>query len=319
MTAAKKVFLSYSTVDRAFAERFARALVGHGVDVWYDKWEIGPGDSLVERIFEEGLRDAEAFVVILSGASVRSAWVREELSIAVIQRISKLTRIIPVLWEDVEIPTSLRALRWVDMRTHFDEGIREIVNVLHGATEKPPVGALPAHLSTLPESVAGLSRLATSVGRSLLDSTPVDEAFGRAVLNTTLAESLHLTPTELNDAVDELETQGLAKTNNELNTHPYAFRFVEPTYLLYHAFEDGLSYRPLEDVRVAIAAIAALSTATGSALAEQTGLSVGRLNRAVDYIRDHGYADVIQALGSAPYSFYRAESSRVTRQLAERQ
>ena len=317
MTLDKKLFISYSHSDREFAEKFATALRAQGQDVWFDAWEIGPGDSIVKKIFEEGLRNAAAFAVVLSKESAASKWVREELSVATIRRIEDLTRVIPLLKEDVELPTALRALHWVDMRTDFDGGVRAVLNVLHGVSDKPPMGVLPAHLRAVVEPVGGLSRLATRVGAHLLAVTPVDESFIRAVLNTDLAEALTLTPLEVNDAVDELETNGLAETNNEFGTHPFSFRFVEATYLLYHTFEDILSYNPAEDVRTVIAAVAALNEAEGEALTQHTGLSHGRLNRAMDYIKDHGYADVLLTLGTAPYSFHSASATRLTRQMAQ--
>src|SRR5690349_14311039 len=169
MTLSKKLFISYSHRDEAFAKKFATALHQQGQPVWLAEWEIGPGDSLVDKIFEEGLRDAGAVAVLLSKESVKSKWVREELSVAMIKRIENLTRLIPILIEDVELPTALRALHWVDMRSNFDEGVRAIVNVLSGVSEKPPVGAPPGHLKRLSEPVSGLSRLASTVGRYLLE------------------------------------------------------------------------------------------------------------------------------------------------------
>lgn len=36
-----------------------------------------PGDSLVDKIFEEGLKEAQAVIVVLSRISVEKPWVRE--------------------------------------------------------------------------------------------------------------------------------------------------------------------------------------------------------------------------------------------------
>src|SRR4051812_47351201 len=119
MISGKGLFISYSHSDREFAERLAIELNAQGQEVWIDRWDISPGDSIVRKIFEEGLAQAGAFAVVLSKESVRSKWVREELDVATIRRIEDLTRVIPILKEDVEIPTSLRALHWVDMRNDF--------------------------------------------------------------------------------------------------------------------------------------------------------------------------------------------------------
>ncbi|MEE9905973.1 MAG: toll/interleukin-1 receptor domain-containing protein [Chlorobium sp.] len=314
MTSDKKLFISHSHKDHDFAERLARELMSQGQDVWLDKWEIQPGDSIVSKIFEEGLSNAAAFAIVLSKESVRSKWVRDELNIATIRRIEDLTRVIPLLKEDVEIPTALRTLHWIDMRSDFARGVRAIYNVLHGISEKPSLGETPAHLQSLIKPVAGLSRIASSVGLYLLNASDVDEPFIRGIRNKELSESLSLAPVEVNDAVDELESQGLAETDNELGTHPFVFGFVTATYLLFHALSDFLSYSPQDDVRVVLSAVAALEKTDGTVLQSHTHLSPGRLNRAVDYIKDYGYADVLFALGTAPYRFSEVKATRITRQ-----
>jgi hypothetical protein len=314
MSSGKKLFISHSLKDRDFAERLARDLLKNGQDVWLDKWEIQPGDSIVNKIFEEGLANASAFAIVLSKESVRSKWVREELNIATISRIENLTRVIPLLKEDVDIPTALRTLHWVDMRSDFEGGVRAILNVLAGTSNKPPLGEIPAHLQSITEPVAGLSRIASTVGRYLLNATDVDEPFLRRIRNNELATTLGFTPTEVNDAVDELVSQGLAETDNTMGTHPFDFGFVEATYLLFHALSGFLSYSPRYDVKVVLSAVAALENVDGSKLEKFTGLTPGRLNRAVDYIKDHGYAKVFLALGTAPYGFMEVRATRATRQ-----
>ena len=77
-----KVFISHASEDkerllRAFATKLRQEA---GVDAWVDEWEIYPGDSLVQKIFEEGVKDAEAVIIVLSEHSVDKPWVREELS-----------------------------------------------------------------------------------------------------------------------------------------------------------------------------------------------------------------------------------------------
>ena len=98
-----KAFLSYSHADQRFAERLAEALMAQGQDIWFDKWDIGPGDSIIRKIFEEGLAKAIAFIVVLSKESVKSRWVKEELDVATLRRIEELIKVIPVLKEDVEV------------------------------------------------------------------------------------------------------------------------------------------------------------------------------------------------------------------------
>ena len=60
-----KTFISYSHSDKDIAIKLSENLRKNGIEVWIDKWEILPGDSLVQKIFEEGLSGIDAFIVIL--------------------------------------------------------------------------------------------------------------------------------------------------------------------------------------------------------------------------------------------------------------
>lgn len=81
-------FISHATEDKAdFVLPFATALRKNGIEAWVDEWEIRAGDSLVQRIFEEGIRNADVIVVVLSKISTSKKWVREELDAALVKRI----------------------------------------------------------------------------------------------------------------------------------------------------------------------------------------------------------------------------------------
>src|ERR1039458_4377114 len=43
---APKAFISHATLDHPFVEKFAADLRANGVDAWFSKWEIKPGDSI---------------------------------------------------------------------------------------------------------------------------------------------------------------------------------------------------------------------------------------------------------------------------------
>jgi len=58
-----KVFISHASEDKdRFVLAFAEKLRARGIDAWLDKWEMYPGDSLVEKIFEEGIKQAQAII-----------------------------------------------------------------------------------------------------------------------------------------------------------------------------------------------------------------------------------------------------------------
>jgi hypothetical protein len=101
-TDAPLAFLSHASEDKStFAEPLGRELARRGVQPWLDKWEIRPGDSLVQKLFDEGLARSQAVIVIVSALSVSKPWVREELDSATVRRITGGTRLIPVRLDEV--------------------------------------------------------------------------------------------------------------------------------------------------------------------------------------------------------------------------
>jgi hypothetical protein len=235
-----------------------------------------------------------------------------------IRRIEGVARIVPVLREDCEIPFSLRALMWVDLRQNVDEGLRKIVNLYYGVNERPAVGPIPTHVKALVQSVGGLSSVATTVGLFLLNLSNPDEGIERYYPTDTFAR-LELSPTEVNDAVEELEDRGLVRTLKHFGTQPFGFGSVAVTYALYLHFAEALSYAPEDDIRVVASAVAATDQIDSRGLQVKTGLGPGRLNRAVDYLQDYGVAKVIKVLGTAPFTFGYVMATRHTRVFAETQ
>ncbi|HIE32149.1 MAG TPA: toll/interleukin-1 receptor domain-containing protein [Methanosarcinales archaeon] len=320
MSKNKTAFLSYAHEDRGFAERIATELRKAGIDVKIDIWEIKPGDSLIQKIFVEGLSNCDTFLILLSNASVRSKWVREELDYAMIKKMDGVTRIIPLIKEKCEIPPPLRTLLWVDLSVDFNDGIRRVVKSIHDVSEKPPLGKIPDYITELKNSVGGLSRAASTVGSILL--SPRDDQLGFEKGYT--AEEIHhlvsmLTEEEINDAVDELGEYGLVHTRKGIGTAPYNFVSVEPTYALFlHFKEEGMDYDPIEDIKTVASAVASQKSGIdGNGIQELCNLQPVRINRAVAYLEDYGIVRVRKFLGTAPYSFGHVEAIRKTRQFVE--
>lgn len=145
-----KVFVSHASEDKArFVIPFATALRGKGIDAWVDQWEMLPGDSLVDKIFEEGLKEAAAVVIVISAASVAKPWVHEELNASVVARISKGTKIIPIVLEGCNVPEALRSTVWENVPdpSNFDACLSRVVDAVFGHSAKPPIGSAPTYVS----------------------------------------------------------------------------------------------------------------------------------------------------------------------------
>jgi TIR domain len=310
-----RAFISYSHSDQGVAHKLSEDLRKNGVDIWADFWDLNPGDSLVEKIFSEGIRDASFFLILLSPSSTSSEWVRHELDTGVVRRLEGLTRLIPVIIQSTDVPVALRSLQWVDLTSDYERGLRELVKVMHGVTEKPPLGPVPPFVTALKESVGGLSKEATAVGRVLLERPDDHTGFERSYV----AKQLHdvvpaLSVQEFNDAVDELESFGLVETIKTFGTAPYDFNELAPTYALFiHFTGAGLDYDANEDIRTVAAAVAAKNEITGPQLYELTKLPPARLNRAVAYLDAYRHVDVMRTMGTAPYDFNTIGATRRTR------
>ncbi|MCM3920643.1 toll/interleukin-1 receptor domain-containing protein [Frankia sp. AiPs1] len=159
MTNVPKAFISHAHEDKdRFVVPFAAALRAGGVDAWLDQWEMVGGDSIVDRIFREGIGQADAIIVIVSRVSVNKRWVKEELDAAIVRRIEKSARLIPVTLDGIEVPAAIAHLLRYDADAFGVEGTAHRVRrTLYGISDKPPLGNAPAYTRSgeLPQLVVG--------------------------------------------------------------------------------------------------------------------------------------------------------------------
>jgi len=125
-----KMFLSYSSRNRDFAERIGLALQMWGFPIWIDRLEIGcdvPDSSVAERL-SKGVRESDCLLLLLSKDSVRSGWVQMEYEEA-LRREQQGTgfKLLLAVMEDCEIPEVLSGRRLVDFRENFDSAVLDIV------------------------------------------------------------------------------------------------------------------------------------------------------------------------------------------------
>lgn len=159
-----KVFISHASEDKErFVLDFATKLrTEQGIDAFVDAWEIAPGDSLVKRIFDEGIGRAQAVIVILSVYSINKPWVREELDVSTVRKIEDGIKLIPVLIGDIEkhqIPMSLRATVWerITNLNEYDAEIARIVQAIYGNVQKPPLSDPPSYTEPSLATIPGFS------------------------------------------------------------------------------------------------------------------------------------------------------------------
>lgn len=143
-----KAFVSHSTTDQ---ERFVRGLATRlqtdGVDTWYAEWGLLDGDSLVQRIFAEGIGEADVFIVVLSANSVNSHWVQAELDVGVVRSIDKQCRLITIVIDDVLIPVALQATKYrrISDVSSYDDDFDGLLRSIFNQSTQPPLGEPPPY------------------------------------------------------------------------------------------------------------------------------------------------------------------------------
>lgn len=100
-----------------------------GFDVWFDQFELYPGDNLYSKI-GAALHSADAMIVLISPDSMKSRWVIGEIQYA-IGSTRFAGRVIPVIVKPAyEIPLILRQFHMIDADNDPDRVVRMIATAL---------------------------------------------------------------------------------------------------------------------------------------------------------------------------------------------
>ena len=133
------IFISYSQKDKQYAELISGCLGDEGHKVWYDDWKLRTGDNLISKL-EEGLRNADAIIIIISKHALRSKWVKKEYSAIAFSDISnRKARIVPVLVDESAVPQYLTRYAHVDLTLDQSIGLQRIKEVVSGDEVEPHV------------------------------------------------------------------------------------------------------------------------------------------------------------------------------------
>ncbi len=216
MNAPPKVFVSHASEDKQrFVLGFAERLRAAGLDAWLDRWEMLPGDSVVEKLFDEGLAKADAFIVVLSKFSVDKPWVREELNAALMKRVEANLKVVPVVLDDCRVPEALSTTLWerIEDLSNYDASFQRIVGAITGQHEKPPLGTLPAFARAGAVAIPGLApaddRVLQALG-ALVQRLGYDSFDAGELLADPVLSALPLP--ELQDSLEMLEGEHLVVT-----------------------------------------------------------------------------------------------------------
>lgn len=142
------VLLSYARQDAERAGRVAQALENAGLDVWWDR-SVPPGKSF-DQVIEEALADSHAVVVLWTGSSVDSNWIKAEAAEAFSRKI-----MVPVLLDDVRPPLAFRRIAAANLTgwdgTAPDPELDSLVGVLSEMAARGPAPPAPLRPQPAPE------------------------------------------------------------------------------------------------------------------------------------------------------------------------
>lgn len=130
LTKKYKMFLCHSSDDKVFVDKLANGIQGSAIYLWYDKWNIKVGDSIVDEI-DKGIKESEYLGIVISSKSLESGWVKKELNVAIMAELEKKKVVVlPILIEDVwdKVPNFLIEKKYADFRTSYEEGLEELLD-----------------------------------------------------------------------------------------------------------------------------------------------------------------------------------------------
>ena len=222
-----KVFISHCSEDKSrFVTTFATRLRENGVEAWLDGWEMLPGDSLVDKIFEEGLKDAQAVIIVLSNSSVASPWVTEELNASIVARISKGTKIIPVLIDDCDVPEVLKSTLWqrVPDPADFEDQLRQIVAAIFDIRDKPDVGEPPEFVRGAKDGIDGMASVDSLIFKRIVE---YDLRYNSRILEPEKIfpdlKALGLSKQQILASIEVLDAEGIFKATHYIGGGPDSF------------------------------------------------------------------------------------------------
>jgi hypothetical protein len=175
------VFVCHSSKDKTlFVKEFVDKLYKHGVNAWYDDYEIKYGDSIIKKI-NSGLKSSSKGIIVFSKNIMESKFAQNEINSIIYEYIyNENYLIIPVILDDsVEIPPLINHLSKVkiDDLNNYDDKIKDICDIIFGRKELPHIGEPPSYfkLEQLPNCTKQDTDIFKRIGDYCLENSFDDE------------------------------------------------------------------------------------------------------------------------------------------------
>jgi len=147
-----KIFLSYSSQNRASVEPVNFALLAQGHDVFFDRDDLPAGTAYDDRIIE-AVEGADLFVFMLSPAAIRAgSYALTELNLAQKKWPHPSGRLLPVVVEPVafaQIPAYLKSVTFLEPTGNLAAAVVDAVRRLEAARQWPRRAAWAASAAAI--------------------------------------------------------------------------------------------------------------------------------------------------------------------------
>ena len=138
MNTAFDVFISYNSRDKPKVRKIAAELRNLGLRVWFDEWELRPGQPW-QQALEEVVETCETAAVMI-GPSGLGPWEEPEIWALLSEFVKRKMPVIPVLLPGApsspRLPLFLRVFTWVDLHEGISTAGMDRLN--WGITGKRP-------------------------------------------------------------------------------------------------------------------------------------------------------------------------------------
>jgi len=299
MAAEPRVYLAHASEDKELVRPLARYLMEHGIETWFDEWEIEPGDSLRQKM-EEGLGEMTHFMVILTQISITKPWVAREIDVGLVRLVGGTSRMVPlrVGVQVGDLSPFLQTLlcEAIDLSSKAD--LAALVDRLHDVSRKPALGSKPRYVETVPAGLEGWSSSAIAIAQLLAKKSEHATSFDPMMQPHEISEATGIAPTDVRMGILDLRDAGLLWQSEagDLSVAPLGSLFVE--------FDASvMPFDPEQDaVTIANRLVGeGVEDAETEQLANTLGWEPRRMNSAICYLERAGAIDARHSLASEPW------------------
>lgn len=293
-----KVYLAHASEDKAMVRPIAEYLMANGIDVWFDEWEIDPGDSLRQKM-EEGLGKMTHFMVVLTPASIEKPWVALEIDVGIVKRIGCESRMVPVVidLDPKQLTPFLRTMLYFPIDPANEADLEALVDRLHDVSRKPVLGEAPRYVCSAPEGLTGWSPAALAIGKHFVEASKDGRAHDPILTLDALAKATGLDLVDARMGVLDLKEAGYL-WEGSVRGH-YAAEI--PVFVDFDA--AFMPFSPAADAQSVANSLVTqdVRAVDTKLLAEKLGWPPRRMNSAICYLLRAGAIETRTALASGPW------------------